>query len=54
MGYMSTKIGVVAMLSKFNVEMTEGLPQSLDFDPKLLVPTPTILLNLKFTERPLK
>jgi cytochrome P450 family 6 len=51
MGYLSTKIGVVAMLSKFNVEMTEGLPQSLDFDPKQLVLSPTVLLNLKFSER---
>jgi hypothetical protein len=53
MGYMSTKIGVIAMLSKFNVEMTEGLPHKLDFDASLLVLTPTVMLNLKFSERPL-
>ncbi len=53
MGYISTKIGIVTMLSKFNVEMTEGLPHKLDFDPKGFVLTPTVLLNLKFTERSL-
>jgi hypothetical protein len=54
MGYMSTKIGIVTMLSKFNVEMTEGLPHKLDFGAKTIVLTPTVMLNLKFTERSLK
>jgi hypothetical protein len=50
-GYLNTKIGVLAILSKFNVEITKDVPHKLDFDPKMPILTPTVKLNLKFTER---
>jgi cytochrome P450 family 6 len=50
-GLMDTKLGVLAILSNFNVEITKDVPDKLDFHPKQFVLTPTVKLNLKFTER---
>jgi hypothetical protein len=51
MALISTKLAVATILANFNVEMSEGLPHQIEFDPVFITPTPIFKLNLKFSER---
>ena len=53
MGKLSTKVGLVAMLSKYNLELVdkELIDKEIEFSPNQLVLTPKNLLKFKITPR---
>lgn len=50
-GLLQSKTGLVYMLSKYNVEVSETTPIPMKLEPKSFIPTPAGGMNLKITKR---
>lgn len=51
MGKVMSKLGLVSILSKFNIELADDTPRDMKFDKHAFVLAPEKLIYLKLTKR---
>ena len=51
-GLLQTKVGLISLLSSYEVQVSEKTPIPLVFDPKAFILSPKGEIYLKITERP--